>query len=428
MNYKDTLDYLFDKTPMFQQRGAIAYKPGLEITQALDNYYNNPHKAYKTIHVAGTNGKGSVSHTIAAILQSSGYKVGLFTSPHLIDFSERIRVDGETIKEDFVIEFVEKSKNMIEELKPSFFELTTIMAFEYFKIQKVDIAIIETGMGGRMDSTNIINPLLSIITNISLDHTQFLGNTIYEIAWHKAGIIKRKIPVVIGRKDITSKVFIDESIKKDSQIYFAEDCIKDFSSSYDTDKNYLIHICKEFGSIKGELTGFVQKENARTILSAISILNKILLNIDSRAVYNGFAKVKELTGLMGRWQKVADIPFTICDTAHNEDGIKNIVSQLEEMKFDRLHIIFGMVSDKDINKSLSLLPKYPYYYCTQASIKRAKPYDELCAIARGLGLKANAFPSVELAYKEAKTKARPNDVILVIGSTFVVADFLKLIK
>lgn len=428
MTYKETLEYLFEKTPMFQNRGAVAYKAGIDGTLRLSKHYNEPHKHYKTIHVAGTNGKGSTSHTIAAVLSSSGYKVGLFTSPHLLDFSERIRINGQPISQDYVVNFVSNAKDIIDDFKPSFFELTTIMAFCYFRDMQVDIAVIETGMGGREDSTNIISPILSIITNISYDHTQFLGKSLQDIALHKAGIIKDNTPVIVGRKDKDiDQIFINEAKKHNSNIIFAPDFI-DFSSVVlDKENNVYIYKTNLFGKIEGQLTGIVQKENTKTILSALSIL-KNQLNITNEAICNGFRNVVELTGLQGRFQLISKSPITICDTAHNVDGIKNIVVQLGTIQSDKLHIVFGMVSDKDINSVISLLPKNALYYFTKANNKRSQEPSEIYCIAKEYGLKGNVYTNVEEAYKEAKKNANISDCIFIGGSNFIVADFLEYIR
>ena len=428
MNYQETIDYLFNVTPLFQNIGKDAYKEGLDNTIILDNHFNNPHKKFRTIHIAGTNGKGSCSHTIAAILQSAGYKTGLYTSPHLIDFSERIKVNGEPIEKEFVIDFVKQNKDFFEPLHPSFFELTTAMAFLYFAEKKVDVAVIEVGLGGRLDCTNIITPDLSIITNISFDHTQFLGNTLKDIAKEKAGIIKGKRPVIIGEYTPETKtVFEDKAKSTNSDIIFAEDN-KLINGYKQTENGLLLYKSDKIKDLYGELNGLYQVKNTNTILNAIYKLIGLGYNIDETNIKNGFRNVCHLTGLMGRWQKLEENPTIICDTGHNIGGMKYIVEQLSRMKYDKLHIIIGMVNDKDINGVISLLPKNAKYYFTQASVKRALPAEQVKKIANNHGLKGEAYSSVEKALTIAKNNAKENDLIFIGGSTFIVADLIVLYK
>lgn len=428
MNYQETIDYLFNVTPLFQNIGKDAYKEGLDNTIILDNHFNNPHKKFRTIHIAGTNGKGSCSHTIAAILQSAGYKTGLYTSPHLIDFSERIKVNGEPIEKEFVIDFVKQNKDFFEPLHPSFFELTTAMAFLYFAEKKVDVAVIEVGLGGRLDCTNIITPDLSIITNISFDHTQFLGNTLKEIAKEKAGIIKGKRPVIIGEYTPETKtVFEDKAKSTNSDIIFAEDN-KLINGYKQTENGLLLYKSDKIKDLYGELNGLYQVKNTNTILNAVYKLIGLGYNIDETNIKNGFRNVCHLTGLMGRWQKLEENPTIICDTGHNIGGMKYIVEQLSRMKYDKLHIIIGMVNDKDINGVISLLPKIAKYYFTQASVKRALPAEQVKKIANNHGLKGEAYSSVEKALTIAKNNAKENDLIFIGGSTFIVADLIVLYK
>lgn len=428
MNYQETIDYLFNVTPLFQNIGKDAYKEGLDNTIILDNHFNNPHKKFRTIHIAGTNGKGSCSHTIAAILQSAGYKTGLYTSPHLIDFSERIKVNGEPIEKEFVIDFVKQNKDFFEPLHPSFFELTTAMAFLYFAEKKVDVAVIEVGLGGRLDCTNIITPDLSIITNISFDHTQFLGNTLKDIAKEKAGIIKEKKPVIIGEYTPETKtVFEDKAKSTNSDIIFAEDN-KLINGYKQTENGLLLYKSDKIKDLYGELNGLYQVKNTNTILNAIYKLIELGYNIDETNIKNGFRNVCHLTGLMGRWQKLEENPTIICDTGHNIGGMKYIVEQLSKMKYDKLHIIIGMVNDKDINGVISLLPKNAKYYFTQASVKRALPAEQVKEIANNHGLKGEAYCSVEKALTIAKNNAKENDLIFIGGSTFIVADLIVLYK
>lgn len=428
MNYQETIDYLFNVTPLFQNIGKDAYKEGLDNTIILDNHFNNPHKKFRTIHIAGTNGKGSCSHTIAAILQSAGYKTGLYTSPHLIDFSERIKVNGEPVEKEFVIDFVKQNKDFFEPLHPSFFELTTAMAFLYFAEKKVDVAVIEVGLGGRLDCTNIITPDLSIITNISFDHTQFLGNTLKDIAKEKAGIIKEKKPVIIGEYTPETKtVFEDKAKSTNSDIIFAEDN-KLINGYKQTENGLLLYKSDKIKDLYGELNGLYQVKNTNTILNAVYKLIGLGYNIDETNIKNGFRNVCHLTGLMGRWQKLEENPTIICDTGHNIGGMKYIVEQLSRMKYDKLHIIIGMVNDKDISGVISLLPKNAKYYFTQASVKRALPAEQVKEIANNYGLKGEAYSSVEKALTIAKNNAKENDLIFIGGSTFIVADLIVLYK
>ena len=428
MNYQETIDYLFNVTPLFQNIGKDAYKEGLDNTIILDNHFNNPHKKFRTIHIAGTNGKGSCSHTIAAILQSAGYKTGLYTSPHLIDFSERIKVNGEPVEKEFVIDFVKQNKDFFEPLHPSFFELTTAMAFLYFAEKKVDVAVIEVGLGGRLDCTNIITPDLSIITNISFDHTQFLGNTLKDIAKEKAGIIKGKRPVIIGEYTPETKtVFEDKAKSTNSNIIFAEDN-KLINGYKQTENGLLLYKSDKIKDLYGELNGLYQVKNTNTILNAVYKLIGLGYNIDETNIKNGFRNVCHLTGLMGRWQKLEENPTIICDTGHNIGGMKYIVEQLSRMKYDKLHIIIGMVNDKDISGVISLLPKNAKYYFTQASVKRALPAEQVKEIANNHGLKGEAYSSVEKALTIAKNNAKENDLIFIGGSTFIVADLIVLYK
>ncbi len=424
MNYQETINYLYESAPMFQQVGSKAYKEGLENTHTLDNYFGHPHCAYKTIHIGGTNGKGSCSHTIAAILQSAGYRVGLYTSPHLIDFRERIRINGKMISEEYVIEFVEQHKSFFESLSPSFFELTTAIAFRYFADEKVDIAIIEVGLGGRLDCTNIINPVLSIITNISLDHTQFLGNSLAQIAIEKAGIIKSNVPVIIGENNIETKpIFKEIAKKKGASIVFAED--SSHLKSCDSKKKSWFFETKKYGEIKGELAGLCQIKNANTILHAIEVLKECGFSIDTQAIKTGFESVCKLTGLMGRWQKLSSSPLLICDTGHNKGGIEYIVQQLANLNYTTLHFVIGMVNDKDIDSVLDLLPKDAIYYFTKASISRALNENELMHKALNKGLKGSSFATVTEAMNAVKKECLPEDTIFVGGSTFIVADLLS---
>ena len=427
MTYDETVTYLFNCAPPFQQVGGAAYKEGLSTTIELDNHLGNPHRKFRTVHVAGTNGKGSTSHTLAAILQESGYKVGLYTSPHLIDFRERMRVNGIPASEEYVIDFVEKHKSFFEPLQPSFFELTTAMAFNYFAEQQVDIAIIEVGLGGRLDCTNIITPELCIITNISLDHTQFLGSTLQEIASEKAGIIKSGVPVVIGETTPeTKEVFANKAKGCNAPITFAEEeALLTGATPLESGYKYNSRI---FGEFCGELGGDYQQKNTNTLLSAIRILCDKGFGITGDSLRKGFENVCSLTGFMGRWQKIQDKPRVVCDAGHNIGGIKYITEQLARVDCKQLRIVFGMVNDKDITSVLKMMPKNAIYYFTQASIKRAMPADELKEMAKRYGLNGNSHPTVKQALEAAITESSNDDFIFVGGSCFIVADLLSALE
>ena len=405
MTYEETVEYLFHVTPVFEKTGASAYKEGLSNTHALDEHFGHPHHQFKTIHVAGTNGKGSCSHTLAAILQSAGYKVGLYTSPHLVDFRERIRVNGQCINKEYVVDFVEQERSFFEPLHPSFFELTTAMAFKYFAEQEVDVAVIEVGLGGRLDCTNIITPLLSIITNISFDHTQFLGDTLAEIAGEKAGIIKERVPVIIGETTPeTLPVFQEKAAAKKAPLHLAE--VFEVAHDYDF-----------------ELKGLYQQKNKRTILCAVNCL-KDVFTIPEEAIKKGMANVCELTGLTGRWQTLQTRPLVICDTGHNVGGWLYLAEQIKAQTCKTLRIVFGMVDDKDINTVMQLLPRQAVYYFTQASSHRAIPADKVQETAKAHQLEGRTFSNVKDAYQQALSDAHPNDFIFVGGSSYLVADLL----
>lgn len=407
MNYTETCEYLFNQMPMFERQGASGYKEGQSNTRALDEHFNHPHTKYKTIHIAGTNGKGSCSHSIAAILQTAGYRVGLYTSPHLVDFSERIRVNGEPISEKYVIDFVEHERHFFEPLHPSFFEVTTALAFKYFSDMNVDVAVIEVGLGGRLDCTNIISPILSVITNISFDHTQFLGDTLAKIASEKAGIIKKDTRVVIGEATSeTRPVFEAKAKEMCAPICFAED--KPYENAAD---------------LMTDLRGAYQKKNANTILTTVANLPE--LNISNDNIRRGLANVCTLTGLKGRWQTLAQHPLTICDTGHNVAGWKYLSRQIAQQPCDALHIVFGMVDDKDIDTVMDMLPKNAKYYFTKAETHRAINETVLKEKAETRGLSGNAYSSVQQAYNAAKKNAEDNDFVFIGGSSYVVADLLK---
>lgn len=425
MTYKEATEYLFNSTPLFQNVGKDAYKEGLANTLALDEHFGHPHHRFRTIHIGGTNGKGSCSHTLAAILQKAGYKTGLYTSPHLTDFRERIRVNGVMMPEEYVTSFIENERNFFEPLHPSFFELSTAMAFKYFAETGVDVAVIEVGLGGRLDCTNIIQPDLSVITNISFDHVQFLGHTLTAIAQEKAGIIKPGIPVVIGETtEETRKVFIDKSLKVSAPIIFAED--KHQILSLQRQDGKLIYETRSYGQLTGELCGLCQEKNTGTILTAVDELRKQGYAIGQSQVSDGFAHVCELTGLRGRWQTVSEHPTVICDTGHNTAGISYIAEQLRTYPSEmQIHIVMGMVNDKDVRNVLKLLPADATYYFTKASVKRALNEDQLCGLAREAGLHGKTYPDVQAAFEAAKAASTEKDLIFVGGSTFIVADFLS---
>lgn len=407
MTYQETLDYLFSQLPMFQRIGQAAYKANLDNTHALCALLGNPERKLKTIHIAGTNGKGSTSHMLAAVLQASGYKTGLYTSPHLIDFRERVRINGVPIEQEFVVDFVQKHKSACEAIQPSFFEWTVGLAFDYFVQQQVDIAVIETGMGGRLDSTNVILPEVAIITNIGFDHMQFLGDTLPKIAGEKAGIIKPTIPVVIGeRHPETDTVFTEKAHQENAPIHFAQDIA--FSETIQTD-----------------LKGIYQAKNLQTVRVALDLLRTNWDKITPQSIQHGLASVAATTGLMGRWQTVGTAPTIICDTGHNEHGLAYIKQQLSMQTFDRLHLILGSTNEKNSAALFDYFPKNAIYYLTQADIPRAKPVEELVEVAAQKELNYLKFNTVAAAIEAAKKQANSKDFIFVGGSTFIVADALK---
>ena len=425
MDYKQTVEYLFNSTPVFEKVGTSAYKEGLSNTLTLDEHFGHPHTHFKSIHIAGTNGKGSCSHTIAAILQSAGYKVGLYTSPHLVDFRERIRVNGVCIDEQYVIDFVENERHFFEPLHPSFFELTTALAFKYFAEQKVDVAIIEVGLGGRLDCTNIITPLVSVITNISLDHTMFLGDTLAKIATEKAGIIKQNVPVVIGEAiDETRPVFERIAREHNAPIVFAEDSSDIVSAKVDG-LNGIDYTTTCYGTFKGALGGFYQVKNANTILHVVDLLRSSNMSIPTACVQKGFAEVCALTGLMGRWQTVRRQPLVVCDTGHNEGGWQYLGKQILQPECKTRRIVFGMVDDKDIDHVMNHLPKNAVYYFTRATTHRAIPETMVQEYGKLHNVYGNCYGSVAEAYEAALSEADSKDFIFVGGSSYVVADFLE---
>jgi len=434
MRYQETIDYLYTRLPMFSRIGAAAIKPNLDNTIAICKFLGHPEKKIKTIHIAGTNGKGSTSHMLASIFQEAGYKTGLYTSPHLYDFRERIKVNGQMCSQDFVIDFTNKIKPCIEKIEPSFFEITVGMAFDYFVQEKVDIAIIETGLGGRLDSTNVIEPELSIITNIGYDHMALLGNTLEAIASEKAGIIKKDTPVVIGALDpATKKVFEDKANQENAPIYFAEDFIefKSFQNNWQNAlfefNQPLIHLLdaplfpKNF-TIECDLPAKYQAKNLKAVLVAAQLLSTMGWKLTAGKVMKALSQIKKNNGLMGRWECIQDSPRVILDVAHNEHGVHALLEQLASLQYQQLHIVTGMVKDKDVQSVLQLLPKNALYYFTQSHIPRALPVNELADQAAVIGLNGHSYEDVNLALKDAIKNANHNDLILVIGSVFLVAE------
>lgn len=404
MTYEETIDYLYSQLPAYQRIGKAAYKADLQTTWRLAEILGNPHKHFRSIHVAGTNGKGSVAHTLASVLQEAGYKTGLYTSPHLRDFRERIRINGEMIGKEKVMDFVARYQEKFTAIAPSFFEWTVGLAFKYFEEEKIDIAVVETGMGGRLDSTNILTPELSVITNIGYDHAAFLGNTLELIAGEKAGIIKEGVQVVIGQTQaLTEDVFRRVAGEKHSPIHFADQEIAEVTYTSD-------------------LKGIYQVHNRKTVMCALELLREAGWKISEAAIKRGFAHVVKNTGLMGRWQTLSEKPLAICDTGHNEDGVRMVVQQLASIPCQQLHFVFGMVNDKEAGKILDLLPREALYYFCRPDLPRGLDAGELAAAAREKGLKGIVFPSVPEAYKAALVAAGPNDLVFVGGSTFVVAE------
>lgn len=400
MKYEEGLNYLFSKLPMYQRTGAAAYKKDIGNIIKACKILDNPQNKFKSIHIAGTNGKGSTAHMLASIFQEAGYKTGLYTSPHLKDFRERIKINGQLISKKDTLDFILKNKNQYEKIEMSFFEYTVAMAFDYFANENVDIAIIETGLGGRLDSTNIISPEISIITNIGYDHTNLLGNSLEEIAKEKAGIIKKNTPVIIGRK------------QKETEHIFKSEA---------KEKNSSIHFCKKNLNYSTDLKGEYQKENLNTALQAMKILN---LNINDGIISKGLNNVVKNTGLNGRWQTIAKKPLTICDTGHNEDGIKNNIKQLKKLKFNKLHFVFGTVNDKDLRKILRLLPVNAQYYFCSANIERSLNSEKLLEESKNFKLLGERYESVIEAYHSAQSNAKMDDLIFIGGSTFIVAEVL----
>lgn len=432
MTYTETIDYLYNHFPAFSHVGASALKVGLGNSQELDKWLGHPHRAYKTIHVAGTNGKGSTSHTIASILMSCGYHVGLYTSPHLVDFRERIRVDGKMIEEQKVIDFVERTKrDMPSTIEPSFFEITMMMAFDYFRERKVDVAVIEVGLGGRMDSTNIITPDMCVITNIGLEHTLILGDTLGKIAGEKAGIMKRGVPVAIGeRHPETDPVFISKANEAGSPIYFAEDTFKVKNAE---EHNGMLSVkmtkttadgYQEEDALTYGLSGYCQQKNIVTVMKAVEVLKDNGYKITYNGIHSGLKKVVIQTGIMGRWQKISSKPDMIIDTGHNAHGVKLLAQQLANAKYPKKHIVWGMANDKHPENVMPLMPKDAIYYYTRANVERAMSETEMEEIGRKSRLNGKAYHNVKDAIEAAKKNAQPNDLIFIGGSNFVVGEVL----
>lgn len=417
MNYEETLKFLYSQLPMFQRIGAAAYKANLDNTYALMEVLDHPHKKFKSVHIAGTNGKGSTAHLLASIYQEAGYKTGLYTSPHLKDFRERIRLNGEMIPQEFVVYFVAKYAKNFKSISPSFFELTMAMAFQYFAEEKVDIVILETGLGGRLDSTNIVNPELSIITNIGKDHMQFLGNTLPEIAGEKAGIIKANTPVLIGEKQVEIQTVFEQKAKAlSAPLSYAEDLV---DLEFEASMNYRVSYSKKelFENLNFPLRGNYQIKNLKTAIAAAMLL-KLPLN----AIKSGIENVLINTHLAGRWQTLSQNPLTICDTAHNEDGLFYVIKQLEETPHKNLHFVLGVVNDKVIDEILKLFPKNAIYYFCKADIPRGLEVEILQAKAEGIGLVGKTYKSVNVALRAAQEVATEEDLVFVGGSTFTVAE------
>ena len=433
MDYKQTLDFLYSQLPMFSRIGKAALKPDLNNTIALCTALGHPHKQFKSIHIAGTNGKGSTSHMLAAVLQEAGYKTALYTSPHLNDFRERILINGVPVHKDFVVDFVEANKEIIESVKPSFFEITVAMAFDYFAKEKVDIAVIETGLGGRLDSTNVITPILSVITNISYDHMDLLGDTLAAIAAEKAGIIKPKVPVVIGEIQAeTERVFFEHSVLQNSTIYYAEGNWDLVRVKQDAKRQYFkaIHRARrEIHKIQTDLLGAYQQYNIRTVLAALDVLAANQgMDISMAVIEKALANVKALTGLRGRWECLQQKPLIIADVAHNEAGLKEVIKQWRQVPALQKHIIIGFVKDKDISKALAQLPKDASYYFTNANIPRALPAAELEALASAEGMQGIAYANTADAIAAAKQNMHNDDALLICGSFFIVAEALEALQ
>ena len=432
MTYQQAVDYLFGQLPMYQRLGPVAYKADLNNTIALSNHFGKPEHSFPSIHIAGTNGKGSVSHMLSSILQESGYKTGLATSPHLKDYRERIKIDGHCITEEYITDFVKSNRDFFETLHASFFEIGIAMTFNYFSDEQVDIAVVETGLGGRLDSTNILLPEVAVITNIGLDHTLLLGDTLEKIAREKAGIIKKDTPIVLGRmQHEVFQLFSETANALNAPLTVADDLFTLLSSEQISNNNgsFQKFVIKgkdgKESLIQCDLSGYYQQENVLTALAAVSVLNdKGRFQISSDAIRNGLKRVVNNTGLLGRWQQIGKRPVIICDTAHNADRMNIVVSQLKSQPYDILRIVIGMVSDKDIGSVLSLLPPEAIFYFCKPDVPRGLDISSLMSVAREYGLTGSGFDTVQSAFEQAKADAAANDLIFVGGSTFVVAEVL----
>jgi dihydrofolate synthase/folylpolyglutamate synthase len=431
MNYQKTLLHIMEQLPMYQRIGKAAYREGLDNTIKLDAYFKKPHTYFKAVHIAGTNGKGSVSHMLASILQEAGYKVGLYTSPHLTDFRERIRINGIMISKKFVMEFTYNHKPFFDTFQPSFFEISVFMAFQYFMQNGVDIAVIEVGLGGRLDATNIISPVLSVITNIGKDHTDLLGETLEKIAAEKAGIIKENTPVVIGESQAeTIPVFSGIAARMHSPMLIADQVYKIDYSLLSVDEYQVFNVKKNgeihFTNLKCALLGHYQRKNTATVLTSVEKLQQLQIKIRERDIYAGIRKVITNTGLSGRWQVVQHNPAVICDTAHNADGIRVVMQQLTETPYKNLHLVLGFVQDKDVKQIIKFLPANACYYFTRLSVPRTMSETELASMALRYGIKGYTYPGINEAFSAAMNKAGKNDLVVITGSNFLVADFLNM--
>lgn len=428
MNFTATLNYIYNRLPCYQRIGQAAYKENLDNTLALLEHLGNPHKKFRSIHIAGTNGKGSVSHMLASIFQEAGYTTGLYTSPHLIDFRERIQINGTYIPKKYVSSFISKNKDVIERIQPSFFEITVAMCFNYFAQQQVDIAIVETGLGGRLDSTNVIVPELSIITNISFDHMHLLGTTLEQIANEKAGIIKNNCPVVIGEtQDEISHVFHNKAYTSKSSLYFADTYIKLLSESKQWHTHFCIssHNTIQYKNLTSPLIGNYQQKNIVTVCAAIELIQQKFSKIKKIHISRGIQNTITNTHLLGRWQIIQQIPYIVCDTAHNVEGIRETMQHLQSLNIKDIHIILGVVNDKDVHSIINLLPKHATYYITKPSIDRAMPIHELSNIFKQYNIRHSCYKTVKTAYNQAIQKLTPSSILYIGGSTFVVADIIS---
>jgi dihydrofolate synthase/folylpolyglutamate synthase len=429
MNYQQTLDFLYSQLPMYQRQGAAAYRASLDNTLALDAWFGHPHRKFRSIHIAGTNGKGSVAHMLAAVLHSAGYKTGLYTSPHLKDFRERIRIDGVAVPEEHVVGFVEDHRQIIDKIKPSFFEMTVAMAFDYFAMEQVEVAIIETGMGGRLDATNIIDPVVSVITNIGLDHTRFLGQTMKEIAGEKAAIIKHGVPVVIGeRQEEIEPIFLSRAAEMNAPVSFADEEFYIGYSLKTLDQKQSFNIYREdeiaYENLEIDQMGFYQRKNTVTALQTLEKLRVAGIEVPREAIFSGLEDISRLTGLRGRWEILDYRPLVVCDTAHNAEALSHAADQILQTPWKHLHIVFGLVEDKNPEDLLRILPDNAFYYITQANIPRAMDRFGLFEKVERLGFQCAVFDNPRIALQEAKARAGQDDMIFIGGSTFVVAEII----